>query len=514
MKSIYRIFIFIIALCFVSCRTSPNSEEKAPTTKDVTSDIVQTIKVKNFDKKELQAQINKFSKIVKSRKKLSADDLLLHDLLLEAYKSLKYRPIDNKLIIPAHTKLIVPFNSYCLDSGKANPSAKEVYVWSKQKNTITYLPELLKLSTENKYSQELIQEIIWNIQNKTYWENYPSKHQKILETIDHRASEKIPSESTEKVKSIFKETIFDTLPSEAKDQIDQIQGQFRNFENTKSQLENQTSNLKPPASDISKVDGFSNLYTSNNSQSFSQQDVTFYNNSAIPILVNLAEYTQIPARADVQRLAAYFSEDPELVKIFNELEKLLYSDMAQYGYGFVPVLNDLIDLYEVTSGKNFFTNEILSNQERFLSALGLLLGNAEAYRQASKIFNGPGYYIDDAFKKYRHIKNEKSYKTLEKLADDLKNKGMPDDWGVKVTKGGKKADQGLVYTHPYNSDKDIRIMPGNPNSPHTNSHKANVRVKNGSTFYDKNGVKVKEKSSESHIPLEEFNFEVFKDLFK
>lgn len=506
--------LFTLIFFIASCKTSPTSHSDTPNTQDINKKIVQAITIQDFDKDQIKSNIEKFSKIIQSKKKLSSSDLELYDNLFEAYKSLKYRPIQNKVIIPARTKLVIPLKSYCLDSSKASPESSEPFKWTKIKNDIPYLSELVQLSSENKYDQNLIQEIIWNIQNKTYWENYPDSHKEILKRIDVNAPKKIPSEQEEKALSLIKDKIIKALPTEAQDKITYARGQFRNFETIKSQLDARKSNQKYPLSDVTSFDDIANLYTSNKSDNFSKQEVSFYNTSDKPIEVNLTEYEQVPARSDVQKLAAYFADDPHAAQILKQLEKLLYSDMAKYGYGFIPVLNDLIDLYEVTSGKNFFTNNALSTQDRFLSALALLLGNAEAYRQASKIFNAPQSYIDDVFKKYRNIKNEKSYKTLEKLANDLKDKGLPDSWGVKVSKAGKKSDQGLVYTHPDSPTTQIRILPGNPNSPHTNSQKPYVRIEKDGRPLDKTGSFVDKKSDAAHIPLDEFDFYIFKDILK
>jgi len=511
MKLIYILFTLIFFI--TSCKVLPLPNSDSPNTHDINKKIVQTIIIQKIDKDQIRFNIEKFSKIIQNKKKLSSSDLELYDNLFETYKSLKYRPIQNKVTIPARTKLVIPLKSYCLDANKASPESTEPFKWSKIENDILYLSELVKLSSEKKYDQKLIQEIIWNIKNKTYWENYPDSHKEVLKLIDANAPMKIPSEQEEKAISFIKDEVIKVLPTEAQDKMAHIRGQFHNFESIKEQLDNRRSNQKYPVSDISVFDDISNLYTSNKSDSFSKQEVSFYNVSDKPIEINLTDYEQVPTRSDVQKLAAYFSDDPYAAQILKQLEKLLYSDMAKYGYGFIPVLNDLIDLYEVTSGKNFFTDDALSTQDRFLSALALLLGNAEAYRKASKIFNGPQSYIDDIFKKYRNIKNEKSYKTLEKLADDLKNKGLPDSWGVKVSKA-KKSDQGLVYTHPDSPTTQIRILPGNPNSPHVKSQKPYVRIEKDGRPLNKTGSFADKKSEDAHIPLDEFNFAIFKDILK
>lgn len=175
--------LFTLIFFLVSCKTSPAANIETPNRQDIDKKIVQTIVIQEFDKDLIQSNIEKFSKILRSKEKLSSSDLELYDKLFETYKNLKYRPIQNKVTIPARTKLVIPLKSYCLDNSKASPESTEPFKWTKVKNDIPYLSELVKLSSENKYDQTLIQELIWNIKNKAYWENYPDSHKEILKLI-------------------------------------------------------------------------------------------------------------------------------------------------------------------------------------------------------------------------------------------------------------------------------------------------------------------------------------------
>lgn len=88
-------------------------------------------------------------------------------------------------------------------------------------------------------------------------------------------------------------------------------------------------------------------------------------------------------------------------------------------------------------------------------------------------------------------------------------KGIPKDWNVKPsTKNG-----GIRYlleipkkTGDITIKAEIRLMPGNPNSPQSSQkHDYVVHNVNGK-YYDKDGNQVELQSSKSHIPLEEYNF--------
>ena len=134
MKLIYILFTLIFVV--TSCKTSPTVNAETPDRQDIDKRIVQTIFVQDFEKSKVRANIEKFYKIIQSRKKLNSSDLELYDRLFETYKSLKYRPTQNKITIPARTKLVIPLKSYCLDNNKASPGATEPFKWTKIKNDI------------------------------------------------------------------------------------------------------------------------------------------------------------------------------------------------------------------------------------------------------------------------------------------------------------------------------------------------------------------------------------------
>lgn len=58
--------------------------------------------------------------------------------------------------------------------------------------------------------------------------------------------------------------------------------------------------------------------------------------------------------------------------------------VGRIGVGFVPVVNDVVDLYEFFHGYEFGSNRRLTSDERVLSAVGLLIGNGKLYREAAQ----------------------------------------------------------------------------------------------------------------------------------
>ena len=85
----------------------------------------------------------------------------------------------------------------------------------------------------------------------------------------------------------------------------------------------------------------------------------------------------------------------------------------------------------------------------------------------------------------------------------VRPEGVPEGWRVRSTRG----KGGTEYYNPKNSNESVRVMQGNPNSPYRNSQKPYARQRDSSGSYlDANGNRGANKSSDTHIPLEEFSY--------
>ena len=66
---------------------------------------------------------------------------------------------------------------------------------------------------------------------------------------------------------------------------------------------------------------------------------------------------------------------------------------------------------------------------------------------------------------------------------------------------------GTEYYNPKNPNESVRVMQGNPNSPYPNSQRPYARQRDSSGSYlDANGTRGVNKSSDTHIPLDQFKF--------
>ena len=303
-------FILTVVLSFftIHCASTGNKNTPSAAEDEIKKSILHTVRISKLNKVQIQKDIVRFKEIIEKKKALSANDWKLHDSLLEVYKQLKYRPRNGVISIRPKTVLIISLNSYCLDSLKAPPSENEVYSWRKDKSDFTYLKEILNLSHQDKYSQKMLQELIWNLNNKTAWENYPDEQKSILKTIDPQAAVKLPSQLKSELKDLALNHVASQIPESARNTVDIIKGQYYRYEDFKAALDSRQSKKTLPLDSVSLVEGTS-LYTKNMSYGVSNQEVHFLNPSENSQFIDLNEYYQVPLRTDVQRLAAYFTEE-------------------------------------------------------------------------------------------------------------------------------------------------------------------------------------------------------------
>lgn len=504
--------LYVLLISILSCSTSPKHsiDQKQKTIAELEQHTREIQPPKFLDEKLIRRDLEQFKKIVNSKKVLGQADWHLHDTLLDNYIKIK-RGLNkpNTIFVPAHTRWTKNFESYCLEAKKASPDVNEQFEWIKSVSKTPYVKELLQLTSKGKHPQQGdVQAIIWNLNNKTNWEEYPEEYQHILLSIDSKAKDKLPNELQGAVKTEAIDLVKEYLPESIDHTTFFIEGKFYDYQQIKASIESLKSkqNLKS-VDKVIAIEG-TVVYAKMKSDGFQTQEVTFYNPTDKDVIVDLSDYQLKPQRSDVQLIAllqrALFI-DPNLL---NELEKTLYDNMFRLGLGHAPILGDLIDLFEASTGKDFFNNDLLTNQERFMSAMAILAGSGLDYRYAKKIVEGPEWYVRDSQNKYRLIKNEKGYGKLKDLADEAYKKGVPDGWGVKVSKikKGEEKFQGLVIAHPEDRNIKLRIMPGNPNSKYPNSKGPYVKQEVNNVFHDKNGKIVDNKSDDAHIPLSEWKF--------
>ena len=79
--------------------------------------------------------------------------------------------------------------------------------------------------------------------------------------------------------------------------------------------------------------------------------------------------------------------------------------------------------------------------------------------------------------------------------------GIPQTWPASSSnKGG-----GYKFSDPNNPNNNIRVMPGDPNSPNPAQQAPYVKYQNNGINYDQNGNPVPNNSAASHIPTNSYN---------
>lgn len=224
--------------------------------------------------------------------------------------------------------------------------------------------------------------------------------------------------------------------------------------------------------------------------------------------------------------------------------------IARMGVGTIPVVGDAIDLYEVLTGRDYYTGIELTYGERVALALGVIAGSGQQWRAVNdalgglkvprssiaaidpkkvsetarvareaveqaplfkKTTNDVAQAAKEAAPKYRLIKDKENHEVMTKLAKEMEGKNIPDHWGSLPTteryREGKY--QGFDIPHPDNPKIRLRVMPGNKDSKYVNSREPYVRQTIGNMSVDKNGKLVGHGTDAAHIPLKDYQFTEF-----
>jgi len=385
-----RFFYFLLLSNFLSCATQPTIDTtKKKNKSEIETRIENTIPLgRPVQENQIRRKMQAFEKAL-AKGSFSEAEWKLHDELLNEYIRLKQLG-STKIVVPPRTKIILPIESYCLESNKSGPSEKEIFHWQKGRPPVPYYKEILTLRREGVVAQKDAQELIWNLRNKTKWEEYPDKLKAILQTIDPNAALKLPS----KLKSQAADSLIGMASSlsgvdTARELYHLAEGRFHRFQDYAEQINSLSSQYElPHYDDLTQIPG-TELYSQSLSDGYSSQTLTLYNPSDGSEEIDLDDYYLASERKDVQDVGVNSRPSSGLL---GDLENLLFETMLRAGIGFTPILNDVADLYELFSGKDFITGETLSPLERSLSGLGLIAGSGSGYRYAKRMIHAPEKY--------------------------------------------------------------------------------------------------------------------------
>jgi hypothetical protein len=229
------------------------------------------------------------------------------------------------------SKIQFTVDSFCGSSIKATPAKSEKFQWKKGLPQIDLLKEILSLHRKsNESDRNKIQEIIWNLENGTLFDQYPDEQKKILLEASPSAPLILPS----KIKNELSEML---IPENFRSVISLVKGRYYSFDQFKSQV-NQLSSGYP----TDDKPGYfkipdSNLYAVTESIGFERHVVSLYNPSNKPQSIDIKSFYLYPLRTDVQPvlLTDVMPEDKE---IKYSLEKAAVSLLGVIGSEY-PTLN-------------------------------------------------------------------------------------------------------------------------------------------------------------------------------
>ncbi len=508
---VLRVLVLILSLLMSGCQTA--GRYKVPRSEDISALRDRTphkIQIESYDPKKIRQLMNRLQSKLSSGQPFGVKDWKVHDELLDVYISLKHLTGSNQILVPAKSQLRLEAASFCLNPRVAIPEEDDPYFLAKAKE-VPYQEKLLDYVSNKSSQQELVQELIWNLKNRVQWENYSDEHREILKALDPMAPVNLPSELKSTLKGFAEDIVLDQLG--VPDVRQRLEGQFYHYKDYLDQLRELRSQLKKPENRPYKYEGTS-VYSISESDGFERHSLTVFNPSEAAEKVDLSQLSLIPVRRDVQPLAIFPSMRRDK-KLFGDLEDLLFTQMLRAGIGVTPVLGDLVDIYEVASGTDVFTNESLSTEERYLTILGLLAGSGKYYRMVKKGMSAPGSYVKGVSKRFKTFQDPKHHAKFEEFTKLVDGK-LPDSWGATPSKvrvdsvARSPKPQGIVYKHPSNKNDSVRFMPGEPSSVFKNQKEPYVIVQKDGRFFDKNGKVLKgNKGEEAHIPLDEFDFRKF-----
>ena len=387
------IYIFILSvlwLVVIPACSHVQKKGELVSIEDIQGETLNLQKIDLTDKEKLNAFLKVTEKELFAVKKgeeipKSVRDKIHHAQNLYSVLT-QLKKTKGKISIPAKTHLALKVDSFCIDANQPLPDSKEVFQWVAGKPSLPLYSKILKHyahSNKAKRNKKLTQELIWNLSNKTYYENYPEKLKKLLNEID--------SEGPLKAHSMMKETALEVGSSileeitglDVRNAINIVQGQYYDFEQFRKNLENLRSSY--PISHktfFSKVPE-TNLLVTSRSNGYKSQTLNLYNSSNTPQTIELSQYYLQPSRKDVQRvaLASVATDIEDYKQLLDKFFKNILGYLASQYFTLTKeekalVRKDFLEAWKVYGHKN----KAKKAEKQFFKDKGTIDGEGDAFR--------------------------------------------------------------------------------------------------------------------------------------
>lgn len=375
--------------------------------------------------------------------------------VLIAYYLLKKGLDKNEITLLPHSKTLFMLTSYCAASNKAIPEQEEVFQWVKGLPKIPLLTEILDLQSEkSKVERVKLQELIWNLDNKTYYEDYPDDLKTLLRKAHPSASLILPSHTKSQI-------ITKLIPENLDDAIDLIKGSYYNYNDFKKTIEDKRSIYTlPKKRPLSKIPE-TNILATTLSQGYESQKVILYNPSDKIEIFNTKSYYLKPIRNDIQPilLASVLPFEDEIQKLLEEYSLKLLGYIGSQYPSLNPTEKQLVKNNPIEAAIVFY-NAVLaeSNGEKFFPNSGTN-GASDSFRHfvwAGLLTRDIGEEGAQKYLDAHELNPNQSIK--EKEMDDFNNKR-----GIQATKDLLKKGRfknSELYEKAINELKDgnLRIL--------------------------------------------------------
>lgn len=323
----------ILLLTTTACSQFQKKEKFIPFD-EIKKSVADVNKIDFTDRKNFESFLNSITQdliVAKKQGKVQPDIWAKIGQALDAYKSLLHIRDNHQILIPGKTNLKMRVTSFCIDPNRSSPESNEVFEWILGEPPSPLSSKVLKYySSHPEVGQASVQELIWNLSNKTYYENYPNHLKNLLNKIDSETVKQLPSATRHEAIEIGTSIAEDIGGTDLRGLIHFIQGQYYEYEQFRKNVEGLQSSYglpdKPFFSKIPKSD----ILATSLSDGYRNQILNFYNFSDTLKTVDPSEYYLNPLRKDVQRIAlASIIGDPSY--FINRLEQFFKRTLAELG---------------------------------------------------------------------------------------------------------------------------------------------------------------------------------------
>ncbi len=325
----------------------------------------------NFsDPQSLRRELQKIGPL----NKRANQDLLVE--ILVAFNGLARNLKTGKIEFLPRSKTKLKLFSFCASSRKAIPEKNEIFKWIKGVPQIPFIGPVLDFYAQAQVKDHgAIQELLWNIENKTYYEDYPNGLKNIIDTISPSAKLTLPSRARDRV-------LEEIVPEDLKDSMGLILRKYYSLEEFRSSLEQKKSAMALPKDYFASAIPATDLLASTVSNGYEFQIVTFYNPSGKTAYIKITDFYMQPVRADVQPvvMAAVLPGLEEMQKILEEYSLKMLGYLGSQYPTLNPTEKKLVREKPISAAIAYYHSRIAESEgERFFPGTSES-GPADAFR--------------------------------------------------------------------------------------------------------------------------------------